>query len=131
MLQWKGDILAVGVTEKDMTKDKNSKFQNPILEKLDSKLGGLLSEVSVEEDFTGKTGQSTVVRVSDLGPKRVSLIGLGKPTSPSTSGFRAFGELVASAAKASQANNVAVALASDDGLTPELKLAAASAIAKG
>ncbi|XP_076885070.1 neutral leucine aminopeptidase, chloroplastic-like [Bidens hawaiensis] len=131
LLQWKGDILAVGVTEKDMTKDKNSKFQNPILEKLDSKLGGLLSEVSAEEDFTGKTGQSTVIRVSDLGSKRVSLIGLGKPTGPSTSGFRAFGELVASAAKASQANNVAVALASDEGLTPELKLATASAIAKG
>ncbi|KAF5788157.1 putative leucyl aminopeptidase [Helianthus annuus] len=131
LLQWKGDILAVGVTEKDMTKGENSKFQNPILEKLDSKLGGLLSEVATEEDFTGKAGQSTVIRVADLGPKRVSLIGLGKATGPTTTGFHVFGESVASVAKASQANNVAIALASSEGLTSELKLATASAIAKG
>ncbi|KAI3803086.1 hypothetical protein L1987_31234 [Smallanthus sonchifolius] len=131
LLQWKGDILAVGVTEKDMTKGENSKFQNPVLEKLDSKLGGLLSEVSIEEDFTGKAGQSTVIRVAYLGPKRVSLIGLGKATGPSVSGFHVFGESVASVAKASQANNVAIALASSEGLTPEVKLATASAIAKG
>ncbi|KAI3711743.1 hypothetical protein L1987_70286 [Smallanthus sonchifolius] len=133
LVEWKGDILAVGVTEKDMLKDKNSKFENPILEKLDSKLGGLLSEVSCEEDFTGKAGQLTVIRVTGLGPKRVSLIGLGKgPTGPlSASGYRVLGESVASAAKASQANNVAVTLASSEGLTPESKLAAASAIAKG
>ncbi|KAI3814676.1 hypothetical protein L1987_14320 [Smallanthus sonchifolius] len=72
-------------------------------------------------------------RVSLIGPKRVSLIGLGKgPTGPlSASDYRVFGESVASAAKASQANNVAVTLASSEGLTPESKLAAASAIAKG
>ncbi|KAI3814674.1 hypothetical protein L1987_14318 [Smallanthus sonchifolius] len=132
LVEWKGDILAVGVTEKDMTKDKNSKFQNPILEKLDSKLGGLLSEVSSEEDFTGKAGQSTVIRVAGVGPKRISLIGLGKgPTGPYTSGYRALGESVASAAKASQAKNAAITLASSEGLTPESKLATASAIAKG
>ncbi|KAJ0881345.1 putative leucyl aminopeptidase [Helianthus annuus] len=131
LLQWKGDILAVGVTEKDMTKGENSKFQNSILEKLDTKLGGLLSEVATEEDFTGKAGQSTVIRVADLGPKRVSLIGLGKATGPTTTGFHVFGESVASVAKASQANNVAIALASSEGLTSELKLATASAIAKG
>ncbi|MFS7981848.1 putative leucyl aminopeptidase [Helianthus anomalus] len=131
LLQWKGDILAVGVTEKDMTKGENSKFQNPILEKLDSKLGGLLSEVATEEDFTGKAGQSTVIRVADLGPKRVSLIGLGKATGPTTTGFHVFGESVASVAKASQANNVAIALASSEGLTSELKLATAATIAKG
>ncbi|MFS7932145.1 putative aminopeptidase [Helianthus anomalus] len=129
LVEWKGDILAMGVTEKDMTKDKNSKFENQILEKLDSKVNGLLSEVSGEEDFTGKAGQSTVIRVSGLEAKRVSLIGLGKgPTDPSS--YRVLGESVASAAKASQANNVAVALASLEGLTPESKLATASAIAK-
>ncbi|KAK1417161.1 hypothetical protein QVD17_26284 [Tagetes erecta] len=132
LLQWKGDILAVGVTEKDMTKDSNSKFQNLILEKLDSKLGGLLSKVSIEEDFAGKAEQLTVIRVASLGFKRVSLIGLGKGlTGPSTSGYHVFGESVAVIAKASQANNAAIALASSEGLTPELKLAIASAIAKG
>ncbi|KAJ0817277.1 putative aminopeptidase [Helianthus annuus] len=83
-----------------MTKDKNLKFVNQILEKLDSKVNGLLSEVAGEEDFTGKAGQSTVIRVSGLGPKRVSLIGLGKgPTDPSS--YRVLGESVASAAKTS------------------------------
>ena len=38
--EWKGDILAVGVTEKDLVKDENSKFKNLILNSLDSKLGG-------------------------------------------------------------------------------------------
>ncbi|KAJ0934194.1 putative leucyl aminopeptidase [Helianthus annuus] len=99
LLEWKGDILAVGVTEKDMTKDENSKFQNVVLKTLDSQLNGLLSEVSTEEDFTGKAGQSTILRLSGLGTKR--------------------------------ANNVAVALASSQDLTPELKLTTASAIAKG
>ncbi|KAF5813036.1 putative leucyl aminopeptidase [Helianthus annuus] len=132
LLEWKGDILAVGVTEKDMTKDENSKFQNVVLKTLDSQLNGLLSEVSTEEDFTGKAGQSTILRLSGLGTKRVSLVGLGKgPTDSSTSAYRSLGESVASLAKASQANNVAVALASSQDLTPELKLTTASAIAKG
>ncbi|GKE25697.1 leucine aminopeptidase 2, chloroplastic, partial [Tanacetum coccineum] len=130
LVEWKGDILAVGVTEKDMKKDENSKFQNSILKKLDSQLNGLLSEVSTEEDFTGKTGQSTVVRLTGLGTKRVSLVGLGKgPSGSSTSAYRSLGESVASAAKASQANNVAIALASSEDLTAELKLSTASAIA--
>nr|GFA29903.1 leucine aminopeptidase 1-like [Tanacetum cinerariifolium] len=132
LLEWKGDILAVGVTEKDMSKDETSKFQNPILKKLDSQLGGLLSEVSSEEDFSGKAGQSTVIRVAGHGLKRVSLIGLGKgSTGSSTFAYRDLGESVATVAKTSQANNVAIALASSEGLTPESKLATASAIAKG
>ncbi|XP_024961025.1 leucine aminopeptidase 2, chloroplastic-like isoform X2 [Cynara cardunculus var. scolymus] len=99
LMEWKGDILAIGVTEKDMIKDENSKFQNAVLKMLDSQLNGLLSEVSTEEDFTGRAGQSTVLRLSGLGTKRVSLVGLGKgPT---------------------------------EGLTPELKLTTASAIATG
>lgn len=131
-MEWKGDILAVGVTEKDMAKDENSKFQNSILKTLDSKLGGLLSEASSEENFTGKIGQSTVLRLAGLGSKRISLIGLGQclPAS-STAAYRSLGEAVASAAKASQANNVAVVLASSEGLSSESKLTTASAIATG
>ncbi|GJR81875.1 transmembrane 9 superfamily member 9-like protein [Tanacetum coccineum] len=132
LVEWQGDILAVGVTENDMSKDENSKFQNTILKELDSHLGGLLSEVTLEEDFTGKVGQSTVIRLSGLGFKRISLIGLGKgPTGSSTSAYHSLGESVASAAKASQANNVAIALASSKVLIPASKPATASAIAKG
>ncbi|KAL4564167.1 hypothetical protein LXL04_028220 [Taraxacum kok-saghyz] len=136
LVEWKGDILAVGVTEKDMIKDENSKFQNVTLKKLDSQLHGLLSQVSIEEDFTGRVGQSTILRISGHGTKRVSLVGLGKgPTgsssSSSTSAYRSLGESIATSAKASQANNVAVAIASSQDLTPEFKLTTASAIATG
>ncbi|KAF5469485.1 hypothetical protein F2P56_013552 [Juglans regia] len=128
--EWKGDMLAVGVTEKDMSKDDNSKFENSLLRKLDSQLGGLLAEVSSEEDFTGKTGQSTVLRLPGLGSKRVVLIGLGQAAS-TTAAFRGLGEAVGAAAKAAQASDVAVALASSEGLSAESKLYTATAIASG
>jgi leucyl aminopeptidase len=120
----------VGVTEKDMAKDENSKFENSILKKLDSQLGGLLAEASSEEDFTGKSGQSTVLRLPGLGSKRVGLIGLGQSAStPAAS--RGLGEAVAAAAKSAQASDVAVVLASSEGLSSELKLNTATAIASG
>uniref|UniRef100_A0A7N0V8M0 Cytosol aminopeptidase domain-containing protein n=1 Tax=Kalanchoe fedtschenkoi TaxID=63787 RepID=A0A7N0V8M0_KALFE len=132
LVEWKGDILAVGVTEKDLAKDADSKFENSVWKKLDSLLGGLLSEASAEEEFTGKSGQSTVLRVTGLGSKRVGLIGLGSGKTNATAlAYKSLGEAVASVAKASQASSVAVALASSDGLTAESKLTTASAIASG
>ncbi|XP_026433396.1 leucine aminopeptidase 1-like [Papaver somniferum] len=128
LVEWKGDILAVGVTEKDMTKDENSKFVNLILRKLDTQLGGLLAEASAEEDFTGKAGQSTVLRLPGLGSKRVGLIGLGQSATSSIAAYKSLGEAVAATAKASQASNVAIALASSEGLS---KVNTASAIASG
>ncbi|KAG2665054.1 hypothetical protein I3760_16G112000 [Carya illinoinensis] len=128
--EWKGDILAVGVTEKDMVKDDNLKFENSILKKLDSQLGGLLADASLEEDFTGKAGQSTVLRLPGLGSKRVGLIGLGQSAS-TTAAFQGLGEAVAAAAKAARASDVAIVLASSEGLSAELKLGTASAIASG
>ncbi|KAK4481917.1 hypothetical protein RD792_012830 [Penstemon davidsonii] len=130
LVQWKGDILTVGVTEKDMAKDENSKFKNSILQKLDTHLGGLLFEASSEEDFTGKAGQSTVLRLPGLGSKRVGLIGLGSAAS-ATAAYHSLGELVANAAKSAQASNVAITLASSDVIPAELKLSTASAIATG
>lgn len=130
VLEWKGDLLAVGVTEKDVAKDENSKFKNPILNKLDSRLGGLLAEASAEEDFNGKAGQSTVLRFPGLGTKRVSLIGLGQSAS-NVAAFRGLGEAVASAAKASQASEVAISLASPEEHPSESKPNIASAIASG
>ncbi|KAL0287961.1 UNVERIFIED_CONTAM: Leucine aminopeptidase 2, chloroplastic [Sesamum angustifolium] len=128
--EWKGDILAVGVTEKDLAKDENSKFKNIVLQKLDSKLGGLLSEASSEEDFTGKAGQSTFLRLPGLGSKRVGLIGLGSAASATVT-YRSLGEAVAAAAKSTQASNVAITLASSEGIPAELKPSTASAIASG
>ncbi|PSS36160.1 Leucine aminopeptidase [Actinidia chinensis var. chinensis] len=130
LVEWKGDILAVGVTEKDMVKDESSKFQSSILKKLDAHLGGLLAEASSEEDFTGKAGQSTVLRLPGLGSKRVGLVGLGRCVSTSAS-YLSLGEAVAGAAKAVQASNVAIALASSNGLSADSKLNTAKAIVSG
>lgn len=126
--EWKGDLLAVAVTEKDVARDGDSRFQNPILSALDFKLGGLLAEASSEEDFTGKLGQSTVLRIAaGLGSKRVALLGLGASASgPAT--FKSLGEAVAAAAKSAQAAHVAVVLASSQGLSA---INTASAIATG
>lgn len=129
MVEWKGDILAVGVTEKDMEKDDNLAFKNIILQKLDLQLGGLLSEASSEEDFTGKAGQSTVLRLPGLGSKRIGLIGLGAASAATA--YRSLGEAVAAAAKSSQASNVAITLASAERIAAELKPSTASAIATG
>lgn len=130
--EWKGDLLAVGVTEKDAARNgDSSRFENAILSALDSKLGGLLFQASSEEDFTGKLGQSTVLRItSGLGSKRVALLGLGA-SAFTVAAFKSFGEAVAAAAKSAQAGYVAVALASPDGLSAETKLNTASAIASG
>ncbi|XP_057767828.1 leucine aminopeptidase 1-like [Salvia miltiorrhiza] len=129
LVEWKGDILAVGVTEKDMEKDENLAFKNVILQKLDLHLGGLLSEASSEEDFTGKAGQSTVLRLAGVGLKRVGLIGLGAASARTA--YRSLGESVAAAAKTSQASSVGITLASSDGIAAELKPSTASAIATG
>lgn len=128
VIEWKGDILIVGVTEKDLTKDGNSKFENPILNKLDAHLSGLLAQVSSEEDFTGKPGQSTVLRLPGLGSKRIGLVGLGQSVS-SPSAFHSLGEVVATVSKASQSCSVAIVLASS--VSDESKLSSASAIASG
>lgn len=130
--EWKGDILAVAVSEKDMSKDSDSKFENPILKTLDEKLGGLLVDASTEEDFTGKAGQSTVLRLPGLGFRRLGLVGLGQCTpSSATPAYRGIGEAVAAVAKASQASNAAVILASSSGILEESKLNIALSIASG
>ncbi|KAE9601727.1 putative aminopeptidase [Lupinus albus] len=128
--EWKGDILAVGVTVKDLARDSNSNFENSILKKLDSKLGGLLAEASSEEDFSGKVGQSTFLRIAGFGSKRVGLIGLGQLAS-TPAAFKGFGEAVAAAAKSAHASNAAVVLASSEGLSAQSKLSSAYAIASG
>ncbi|KAK7304811.1 hypothetical protein VNO77_42700 [Canavalia gladiata] len=129
--EWKGDLLAVGVTEKDVARNAGSRFENSVLNALDSKLGGLLGQASSEEDFTGKQGQSMVLRIaSGLGSKRIALLGLGASAS-TTAAFKSLGEAVAAAAKSAQAADVAVVLASSNVLSAESKLTTASAIASG
>ncbi|KAL6911978.1 hypothetical protein ACP4OV_000783 [Aristida adscensionis] len=128
---WKGDILAVAVTEKDLSKDSDSKFENAVLKKLDGQLGGLLSEAAAEEDFTGKAGQTVVLRLQGQGYKRVGLIGLGQSAPSTAAASRGLGESVASVAKAAQASTAAIVLASPSGIQEDFKLNAAASIASG
>ncbi|CAN1223871.1 Leucine aminopeptidase 1 [Linum grandiflorum] len=127
-VEWKGDLLAVGVTVKDMAKPEGSEFENSLLKKLDSQLDGMLSDASSEEDFTGKTGQSMVLRLPGMSTKRVCLIGLGKSSS-TTLAFQNFGEAFAAVAKSTQANSAAITLATTDSVSDESKVNTASAIA--
>jgi len=127
VVQWQGDLLAIGATENDLARDENSKFKNPLLQQLDSKLNGLLSAASSEEDFSGKSGQSINLRHPG---GRITLVGLGSSASSPTS-YHSLGEAAAAAAKSAQARNIAVSLASTDGLSAESKINSASAIATG
>ncbi|KAJ6354607.1 hypothetical protein OIU77_005249 [Salix suchowensis] len=86
-----------------MTKDDSKRFENSLLKNLDTKLGGHLSEASSEEDFTGKPGQSMVLRVLGHGAKRIDFIGRGKSAA---NAFRNFSEAIAAAAKNAQARTV-------------------------
>ncbi|XP_058067653.1 leucine aminopeptidase 2, chloroplastic-like isoform X2 [Magnolia sinica] len=130
--EWKGDLLAVAVLEKDMSKDESFKFKNAILRRLDILLGGLLGDTSAEEDFAGKTGQLTLIRLRESGFRRIGLFGLGQSTlSPAPTTYQGLGEAIAAAAKAVQASNVAVVLASSEGFSEDSKLNTASAIASG
>ena len=126
---WNGDILAVAVTEKDLQSGApDPKFQNAVLRRLDGQLGGLLSAAAAEEDFTGKPGQSVVLRVQGQGFKRVALIGF---VAHNAGCLRGLGESVASVAKAAKASIAAIVLASPSVIQGQFKLNAAAAIASG
>lgn len=124
-------MLAVAVSEKDMSKDSDSNFENPILKKLNKQLNGLLSEASSEEDFTGKAGQTSVLRLPGLGFKRLGLVGLGQNSPSNTSAYRGIGEAVAAVAKIAQAGSAAILLASSNAIPEESKPNALLAIASG
>ncbi|KAM3401028.1 hypothetical protein ACQJBY_005690 [Aegilops geniculata] len=128
---WEGDVLVVAVTEKDACRSPGSSFENAVLKRLDSQLGGLLSEASAEEDFAGKAGQLVVLRLQGQGFKRLGLIGLGRSAPSTAAACRGLGESFASVAKSARAGSAALALASPGGIHGEFKPSAAAAIVSG
>ncbi|KAL6899779.1 hypothetical protein ACP4OV_006437 [Aristida adscensionis] len=130
---WKGDILAVAVTEKDLSsKDAHSKFfHNAVLNHLDGRLAGLLAAAAEEEGFSGKPGQSVVLRLQGQAFEFKRLALIGRLAGDHAAGLRGLGESVASVAKVAQASTVAVVLASPDEIKQDAKLNAAAAIAFG
>ena len=72
LLDWQGDLLAVGILEGDTKLSKD-------LAKLDEQLAGMLSELITDEEFEGKPSSSVVSRVGGGNSvRKVALIGLGK-----------------------------------------------------
>ena len=116
-----------------MTEGENGGLHNSELKSLDEHVGGILSEITTEENFSGKSGQSTYARLKGYGFKRVGLVGLGKVESvgSSTKAWKSLGESVASISKTAQATSVAVLVAGSSELSAEVRLAAASAITSG
>ncbi|KAH0461379.1 hypothetical protein IEQ34_008954 [Dendrobium chrysotoxum] len=129
--EWKGDLLAIAVSESDMSKDEDLKFLNSILKRLDGQLNGLLSDASIEEDFKGKNGQSIILRLPGFGFRRLGLVGLSQSATSVAATHRDIGEAIAAVAKAAQASSAAIILASTNGISEEFKLTAASAISIG
>ncbi len=71
LLDWTGDLLAVGVLEGE-TKSGD-------LAKLDEKLAATISELIADEEFEGKAGTTAISRVGGKNPvRKIALIGLGK-----------------------------------------------------
>jgi leucyl aminopeptidase len=71
LLDWTGDLLAVGILE-DETELSGD------LAKLDEKLAGVISELIAEEEFKGKSGTTVFSRVSGQNIRKIALVGLGK-----------------------------------------------------
>lgn len=73
MAQAQGDVLVVGAFEQ-------AKQLSSTLETINTMLRGTLEAVMHEENFKGKTGQTLLLRTDgSLGPKRILVVGLGKP----------------------------------------------------
>lgn len=131
--KWEGDLLVLGVFEGCATKGEDGKFLKAELQALDALVGGLLSVVAAEEEFTGKVGQSTFHRVIGCGFKRVGLVGLGKSEKVETNSkvWRSLGESVATAAAAAHSGSAAVVVVDAGSLSDALKLTAAAMITSG
>jgi leucyl aminopeptidase len=72
LLDWTGDLLAVGIAEGE------TKLSGD-LATLDEKLAGTISELIAEEEFEGKSGTTVISRVGGKNPiRKIALVGLGK-----------------------------------------------------
>ncbi|BAZ44337.1 leucyl aminopeptidase [Chondrocystis sp. NIES-4102] len=71
LLDWTGDLLAVGILEEQTALEGD-------LASLDEKLAGIISEIITEEEFKGKSGSTVLSRVSGQNIRKIALVGLGK-----------------------------------------------------
>eukprot|EP00775_Hariotina_reticulata_P007401 gene7401-7610_t len=146
---WQGDLLAVAVTEDDLTSsggdqpgsEKTVSINSEALAALNNSLQGVLGELLSGGDFEAKQGTaSKAIRLagsSAAGPKYVALLGLGKAEAlakPSAeqwgaSPFQAAGAALAKLAKAEKATSAGLAIIAP--LDEVQQQEAASSIAAG
>eukprot|EP00245_Coleochaete_scutata_P001754 TRINITY_DN1220_c0_g1_i1.p1 TRINITY_DN1220_c0_g1~~TRINITY_DN1220_c0_g1_i1.p1 ORF type:complete len:613 (+),score=143.32 TRINITY_DN1220_c0_g1_i1:155-1993(+) len=132
LLSAKGDVLAVLVFDSAIELDDAGKFKDAELAALDDALGGVLAELASEEDFKAKPGQSSFLRLSGKGFKKVGLVGLGKVEgAQKLAPWKAAGGAVAGLVKGSQAEKVSFALIGAQSLPGGAPQLVASGIATG
>ena len=93
ILDWTGDILALGIFEEEteLTGD---------LAQLNEKLVGTISDLIAEEEFKGKTGSTATTRIgSKNSVRKLILVGLGKAEDFKLNGYRTTAAAIARAAK--------------------------------
>lgn len=102
--QWTGDLLALGFFEDHLGLTGS-------LADLDQRLGGVVSEVIAETEFTAKAGKSAVVRVGSQGPiRKLMILGLGKVEELKLEDLRRAAAAIARAAKKEKVKTLAVSL---------------------
>ena len=96
LLDWTGDLLAVGIAEGETELSGD-------LATLDEKLAGTISELIAEEEFEGKSGTTVVSRVGGKNPvRKIALVGLGKTEDLTLDSWRRGAAAIARLAKKEQ-----------------------------
>jgi leucyl aminopeptidase len=93
LLNWTGDLLAVGIAEGE-TELRGD------LATLDEKLAGTIAELIADEEFEGKSGTTAVSRVGGKNPvRKIALVGLGKAEDLTINSWRNAAAAIARLAK--------------------------------
>ncbi len=102
LLDWTGDLLAVGIFEGETELSAD-------LAKLDEKLAGTISELIADEEFEGKPGTTIVSRVGNKNPlRKIALVGMGKVEDLTLNSWRNAAAAIARLAK--KEKNIAISL---------------------
>ena len=119
LLDWTGDVLALGIFE-DETELKGD------LARLNDKLSGTIGELIEEEEFKGKAGSTATTRVGSKSPiRKLVLVGLGKTDDLKLDSYRTTAAAIARAAKKDKTLGISLPV------TKEEPAAIAQAITEG
>lgn len=136
LYEWEGDVLALGVFEDNLKRTEEDKFLHPGLAELDYNMGGVLGELANEDDFKGKLGQLSVVRLSSSKIKRLALVGLGRAQNVmdavyASDSWRVLGFTAARIAKQLKMCSMGLAAMDTNLMNEPSKLVAVESIASG